>query len=170
MCNCSVEQLAAWHATGLPLHTLQMPYSIWSNPRPETTTIPWCLEHGLGTLAYSPLQRGLLFGTWGADKTFPAGDHRGERADYRGARLARALGAVEELRAVAQEDDLTVPQLAIGALLCTEGLSACIVGARTAEQGAAIATLGAPLRAAQLSQVDGICARLRADLAAIGEG
>jgi aryl-alcohol dehydrogenase-like predicted oxidoreductase len=169
VCNFGVEQLAAWHATGLPLHSLQMPYSI-VKPEAETTTIPWCLERAVGTLAYSPLQRGLLFGTWGADKRFPPGDHRGERADYRGPRLARALAAVEELRALAQEDDLSVPQLAIGALLCTEGLTACIVGARTAEQGALLGGLGRPLRAEQLEKVDAICGRLRADLAAIGDG
>jgi aryl-alcohol dehydrogenase-like predicted oxidoreductase len=168
VCNYSVEQLQAWHATGLPLHCLQMPYSI-VKPQAETTTIPWCLEHGLGTLAYSPLQRGLLFGTWGSDKAFPSGDHRGERADFRGRRLERYLSAVEELRAVAQADDSDVPMLAIGALLCTEGLTACIVGARSAAQGAFLGQLGTPLREAQRSQVEAIIARLLPDLELIGD-
>jgi aryl-alcohol dehydrogenase-like predicted oxidoreductase len=169
VCNFNVQQLAAWHATGLPLHCLQAPYSI-VKPEAAETTIPWCLERGLGVLAYSPLHRGLLFGTWTADKSFPAGDHRGERPDFRGRRLARYLQAVEELRAIAADDDMTVPQLAIGALLGTEGLTACIVGARTAEQGAAIADLGTPITAKQLARVDDACSRLLAELAVIGDG
>lgn len=168
VCNASVAQLEAWHATGLPLHSLQMPYSI-VKPEAATTTIPWCLEHHVGTLAYSPLHRGLLFGTWGPDKRFPPGDHRGERPDFGGRRLARYLEAVAALRAVAEEDEMTVPQLAIGALLCTEGLTACIVGARTQAQGAALGDLGTPLRAAQLEAVDAIVRALLADLAAIGD-
>jgi len=164
--NYSLEQLIAWHATGLPLHCLQTPYSILK-PQAATGLIPWCLEHGVGVLAYSPLQRGLLFGTWGADKTFPSGDHRGERSDYTGPRLARSLAAVEELRAIGVEDDMTVPQLAIGALLCTEGLTACIVGARNATQGAALGELGTPLREAQRSRVDEVASHLLSDLAAL---
>ncbi len=168
LCNADVSQLEAWHATGLPLHCLQMPYSI-VKPQAATTTIPWCLAHGLGTLAYSPLQRGLLFGTWSPGKTFSAGDHRGERADFKGRRLERYLGAVEELREIAQADDLSVPQLAIGALLGTEGLTGCIVGARTREQGAALGELGTPLRAREMAAVEGVVERLLADLAVIGD-
>jgi aryl-alcohol dehydrogenase-like predicted oxidoreductase len=168
VCNYSVPQLEAWLATGHPLHALQTPYSI-VKPEAGSTVIPWCLDRSLGVLAYSPLQRGLLFGTWKAGKTFGEGDHRGERADFRGRRLERYLAAVEELRAIADEDEQSVPQLAIGALMCTEGLTACIVGARTAEQGAAIGELGAPLKAKQLERVDAIVAKLLADLAVIGE-
>jgi len=164
--NYSLGQIQAWHATGAPLHCLQTPYSI-VKPQAATALIPWCLEHGVGVLAYSPLQRGLLFGTWAADKTFPSGDHRGERSDFTGPRLARSLAAVEELRAIALEDEMTVPQLAIGALLCTEGLTACIVGARSSAQGQALGELGTPLREAQRSRVDEITGRLLSDLAAL---
>ncbi|MCK6490196.1 MAG: aldo/keto reductase [Planctomycetes bacterium] len=162
--NATIEQLAAWKATGVPLHCVQNVYSLLK-PEAAEAVLPWCAEQGVGFLAYSPLFRGLLTGTWGPDKTFPPGDHRGERDDYRGPRLARALQAVEELRAIAEEDDLSVSELAVGYLLTTEGCTACIVGARNAAQGAALAGLGLPLRQVQMDAVDVVMARLRADLA-----
>ncbi|HEX3135608.1 MAG TPA: aldo/keto reductase [Planctomycetota bacterium] len=166
--NFSVAQLAEWHATGVPLHSVQNAYSI-VKPDAEMDVLPWCFEHNLGFLAYSPLQRGLLFGHWTREKTFPAGDHRSERADFRGPRLARYLDAVDELKVIAEEDEMNVAQLAIGCLLCVEGFTAAIVGARNAEQGALLGDLGIPVKAKHLAAVDDVMARLTKDLATIGE-
>jgi len=163
VCNFSVEQVAAWTATGLPLHAVQTPYSIL-RPAAADTVLPWCEAQGLGAIAYSPLFRGMLFGTWGPDKTFAAGDSRGEHKDYRGPRFLRHLQAIDELRRVAAEDDLSVAQLAIGALMGTPGLTGCIVGARNATQGAALGELGMPITAKQLAVVDDIIVRLLRDL------
>ncbi len=168
VCNASLAELAAWQATGVPLQAVQNAYSV-VKPEAEREVLPWCAEHGVGFLAYSPLQRGLLFGGWKSDKAFPAGDHRGERADFRGPRLARYLVAGEELRAIAAADELEVAELAIGCLMCHEGMTACIVGARTAAQGAYLGRLGMPATKAQLAAVDAVCVRLFADLAHIGE-
>ena len=153
--NFSAEQLAAWHATGLPLHCVQNAFSL-VKPEAGAAVLPWCAEHNVGFLAYSPLFRGLLSGTWTAAKTFPAGDHRGERAEFCGPALARWLAAVDKLRALAAEDDLSVPQLAIGWLLCHEGCTAAIVGARNAAQGAALGDLAMPLKQVQVDAVDAI--------------
>jgi len=166
VCNYSVEQLAEWTATGLPLHTLQCPYSLL-RPAVSDAQLPWCHEHGLGALAYSSLFRGMLFGTWTPAKTFAADDTRGQHKDYTGARLARHLLAVDELKAVAAADELTCAQLCIGALLCTPGLSGCIVGARTAAQGTALGELGMPITAKQMAAVDAIIGSLVKDLETI---
>lgn len=166
VCNYSIAQLDAWQATRLPLHCLQTPYSLL-RPTSGDTVLPWCAEHGLGGLAYSPLMRGMLFGTWSADKTFPSGDTRGEHKDYRGARFARHLLAIDELKLIAAEEEITLPQLAIGALMCTPGLTACIVGARNAAQGTAMGDLGSAIRAKPLQAVDEVCARLAKDLEGI---
>ena len=164
--NFSVAQLAEWRATGVPLHSVQNGYSI-IKPDAEQDVLPWCAENAVSFLAYSPLQRGLLFGHWGRDKTFPAADHRSEREEFRGLKLARYLDAVDELKVIAEEDDMTVAQLAIGCLLGNEGLTACIVGARNAEQGAVLGDLGMPVKAKHLAQVDAVMAKLFTDLAAM---
>jgi aryl-alcohol dehydrogenase-like predicted oxidoreductase len=167
--NVSLAELTQWQATGVPVRSVQNAYSV-VKPEAEREVLPWCAAHGVGFLAYSPLQRGLLFGGWTADKRFPAGDHRGERADFRGRRLARYLAAVDELKAIAAADDMDVAELAIGCLMCHEGMTACIVGARSAEQGAYLGRLGMPATKSQLTAVDAVCVRLFADLEGIGEG
>ena len=169
VCNFSVDQLAAWTATGLPLHGLQTPYSIL-RPAAADTVLPWCESQGLGAIAYSPLFRGMLFGTWGPDKTFAAGDTRGEHKDYQGARFLCHLQAIADLRVIAAADDLSVAQLAIGALMGTPGLTGCIVGARNAAQGAALGELGMPLNAKQLAAVEATMAKLVAELADLVAG
>lgn len=168
VCNYSVAEIDAWRATGKPLHCLQTPYSLF-RPASGETILPHCFDSGMGGLAYSPLFRGMLFGAWTADKTFAADDTRGQHKDYRGKRFARHLQAIEALKVLADEDDLSVPQLCIAALLGTPGLTGCIVGARNAAQGAALAELPAILKAKQLAAVEEICAALVTDLAGIPE-
>lgn len=163
VCNYSVAELQEWQATGVPLHTLQAPYSIL-RPAVASAQLPWCARHGLGAIAYSPLFRGMLFGTWRRDKTFEPGDARGDHKDYVGARFQRHLDAVDELRALADAHGLTCAQLAVGVLLRTPGLTGCIVGARNATQGASIAGLAVDVSAEAAAGVDEITARLRSDL------
>lgn len=164
--NFSVAQLEEWQSTGVPLHSLQSPYSIL-RPAAAADVIPWSKRNAVGVIAYSPLFRGLLFGAWSRDKTFPSGDARGEHKDYQGARFQRHLDAVDELRLVAAEGGLTVAQLVVGALLRTPGLTGCIVGARDRAQGAAIAELGVTISDAQTSAVSAIVQRLRTDLESV---
>ncbi len=166
VCNFTVEQLDAWKATGLPLHTLQTPLSIL-RPASLSTLLPWCQTNGLGTLAYSPLLRGMLFGTWTKDKTFPPDDTRGTHKDYSGPRFIRHLKAMDELNALAAKNGTTCPNLAVGTLLANPALTACIVGARNAKQARFIATLGQKIGAEAVAEVWEIVARLNKDLAGI---
>ena len=105
--NFSVPQLEEWRATGVPLHSDQPPYSIL-RPAVKQDVLPWCAAHDVGAISYSPLFRGLLFGTWSKDKTFPADDGRSTHKDYAGVRFQRHLQAVEEIRAVAAASGLSV--------------------------------------------------------------
>ena len=164
--NFSVAQLDEWRATGVPLHSDQPPYSIL-RPAVKHDVLPWCAAHDVGVISYSPLFRGMLFGTWGAGKTFPADDGRSTHKDYAGARFQRHLQAVEEVRAVAAAGGLSVAQLCVGVLLHTPGVTAVIVGARNARQGALAANLGVSITAQQASAVWAIADRLAADLAAM---
>lgn len=164
--NFSVAQLEDWQATGVPLHSFQGPYSIF-RPAIATAQLPWCAKHGVGAIGYSPLFRGMLFGTWTTSKTFPDDDARGEHKDYLGPRFERHLAAVDELKMLAAAHGLSCPQLAVGVLLHTRGLTGCIVGARNARQGALVANLGVAVTDEQVQAVEDITARLRADLATL---
>ena len=162
--NFTVPQLDEWLATGVPLHCVQPPYSIL-RPAAKRDILPWCAAHNVGAISYSPLFRGLLFGTWSAEKTFPPDDARSTHKDYSGARFRRHLEAIDEIRAVATRGGLSVPQLAVGVLLRTPGLTAVIVGARNAAQGGLVASLGVTVTAEQADAVWGIADKLAKDLA-----
>ena len=161
--NFSVAQLEEWRATGVPLHSVQPPYSIL-RPAVKHDVLPWCAEHDVGVISYSPLFRGLLFGTWSTDKTFPSDDARSAHKDYAGARFQRHLQAVEEIRAVAARGGLSVAQLCVGVLLHTPGLTGVIAGARNARQASVVASLGVDVSAEQASAVWAVVERLNADL------
>src|SRR4030095_5618637 len=90
--NFSVAQMQDWRATGVPLHSLQSPFSIL-RPAIASDQLPWCAKHNVGVIASSPLFRGLLFGTWSRDKTFPSDDTRGAHKDYSGPRFQRHMDA-----------------------------------------------------------------------------
>src|SRR5690349_20286900 len=139
--NYSVAQLEEWRATGVPLHSVQSPFSLF-RPAIAADVLPYAAKTNLGVIAYSPLFRGMLFGTWKKGKTFAEGDTRGAHKDYQGARFERHLAAIDAVRAVAADGALSVAQLCVGVLLHTPGLTGCIVGARSARQGALIANLG----------------------------
>jgi aryl-alcohol dehydrogenase-like predicted oxidoreductase len=164
--NYSVAQLEEWRATGVPLHSVQSPYSIL-RPAIAADVLPYAAKTNLGVIAYSPLFRGMLFGTWKTGKTFGEGDTRGAHKDYQGARFARHLDAIAAVREVATDGALSTAQLCVGVLLRTPGLTGCIVGARSARQGAMIASLGAGVSDEQVAAVERITASLRVDLAAM---
>ncbi len=163
--NFSVPQLEEWRATGVPLHTDQPPYSIL-RPAVKHDVIPWCAAHNVGVISYSPLFRGLLFGTWHKDKTFAPDDGRSTHKDYSGARFHRHLQAIDEIRAVATDGGLSVAQLCVGVLLNTPGLTAVIAGARNGRQGGLIPNLGVSVTPDQASAVWAIAGRLAKDLEA----
>ena len=162
--NFSVAELEAWRATGVPLACLQSPYSLL-RPAVGSAQLPWCATHGVGAIAYSPLFRGLLFGTWPRDKTFPPEDGRSTHKDYQGARFQRHLDAVDALKAIAARGGLSCAQLCVGMLLRTPGLDGCIVGARDARQGALIASLAVAVNDEQARDVRQVIEDLERDLA-----
>jgi aryl-alcohol dehydrogenase-like predicted oxidoreductase len=164
--NFSVAQLEEWRATGVPLHSVQPPYSIL-RPAAAKDILPWCSANNVGAIAYSPLFRGLLFGTWSRNKVFGADDARGTHKDYSGPRFQRHLDAVEELQALAREGGISCAQLCVGVLLATPGLTGVIGGARDARQAALVAHLGVTITADQSRQVWAVADRLRQDLDAL---
>ena len=165
MSNFSVAQLDEWRATGLPLHSDQAPYSILRPAVASTTCCHGVATHGLGAIAYSPLFRGMLFGTWARDKTFPADDARSTHKDYLGARFQRHLQAVEEIKALARERRPdTARNCASASCSARPALTGCIVGARNAKQGAAIGRLGVTITDEQASAVWEIASALQKDL------
>lgn len=164
LCNFSAAQLDEWCDAGHALDLLQTPLSIL-RPDSEQSQIPWCCEHEIACIAYSPLFRGMLFGKWSADKIFPDDDARSSHEDYTGARLARHLTAINAISEIAADNQMDCAQLCIGMLLCNPGLTACIIGVRNAGQGAYLGELCVPTKSKAIDEVEVLLEQLRTDLA-----
>jgi aryl-alcohol dehydrogenase-like predicted oxidoreductase len=98
-----------------PLATLQMEYSLWTRDA-EAELIPTCRALGIGFLAYAPLGRGFLAGTFARADEVPADERRAlprfqaENFDHN----TRLLAAVD---VVAAKHRATKAQVALAWLL-----------------------------------------------------
>ncbi|MEW6048293.1 MAG: aldo/keto reductase, partial [Bacillota bacterium] len=111
------------------LHSNQPPYSLLDRGI-EGSVLPYCREHGIAVLVYSPLARGLLTGKFTQSATFPPGDSRAEEPRFQGEQLRRNLQKVEKLKVLAAELGKTVAQLAVRWVLDQPGVTVALWGAR----------------------------------------
>jgi aryl-alcohol dehydrogenase-like predicted oxidoreductase len=134
VCNFNVAQLERVHRIH-PVASLQPPYSML-NRSIEDELVPWCDAHGVGILAYSPMQAGLLTGAFTRERALalPADDWRSRSPYFTEPGLSRNLRIVEQLKAVAAREGLTVAQLALAWVLRLPEVTSAIAGARRPEQ------------------------------------
>ena len=118
-----------------PVSDVQIEYSLISRGI-EEEILPTCRELGIGVTAYGVLSRGLLSGHWSKEREESLGRHdlRASAPRFTGENLERNLALVEALRALADEKDATVAQLAIGWALSRGDDVVPLVGARTRER------------------------------------
>lgn len=130
-CNHSADQLARWSAVA-PLHAAQFRYNLFERDV-EPDALAFCRDHGVPTMAYSPLARGMLTGAMrpGHEPTDSA-----RRAEmFHGASFASHLAVVERLREHAEDaHHATVLVFALRWLLDRPGVSTALWGARRPEQ------------------------------------
>jgi aryl-alcohol dehydrogenase-like predicted oxidoreductase len=118
-----------------PVADVQIEYSLISRGI-EEEILPTCRELGTGVTAYGVLSRGLLSGHWSEEReaSLTPHDFRASAPRFQGENLERNLELVETLRAVADEKDATVAQLAIAWALSRGEDVVPLVGARTRER------------------------------------
>jgi methylglyoxal reductase len=138
--NVTVEQLEAYARVG-PVDTDQERYSALDRGH-EAALIPYCREHGLALLAYSPLAHGLLTGKVGPERTFRGDDLRRTDPRYSPENRLRVSRMLDEVRPIADAHGLTPGQLMIAWTLAQPGVTHALVGARNPEQAAENARAG----------------------------
>ncbi|MBI2619854.1 MAG: aldo/keto reductase [Ignavibacteriales bacterium] len=129
--NYDVAALERCHAIS-PAQSLQPPYSMLTR-EVESEILPYCLKRGIGVLAYSPMQSGLLSGTFDKSRLAPD-DWRHKFHWFQEPNLSAALEFVEDLRPMAAKYEATVGQLAIQWVLADPAVTCAIVGARRPRQ------------------------------------
>jgi aryl-alcohol dehydrogenase-like predicted oxidoreductase len=128
--NFSVEQHKECLRHG-HLHSSQPRFSLLMRDS-LTDVIPFCHEHDIATLVYSPLEQGLLTGKIDTDTEFPEGDKRPlNNPWFKPDAMKQALGVIDEtLRPIAEAHDATVAQITIAATIALEGITATLLGCR----------------------------------------
>jgi aryl-alcohol dehydrogenase-like predicted oxidoreductase len=131
--NHSIEQLEAAEKLG-HVDSLQPPFS--AIRRESAPELAWCAAHGTGAIVYSPMQAGLLTGTFTREraKSLPKDDWRSRNAEYSGALLERNLKLADALRPIAETHKTSVATVAIAWTLAWPGVTGAIVGARSPAQ------------------------------------
>jgi aryl-alcohol dehydrogenase-like predicted oxidoreductase len=104
----------------------------------EADVIPTSEELGIGQIVWSPIGQGVLTGKYLPGQAPPAGTRATD--DKSGAAMIarfmddEVLARVQELKPIAEQAGLTMPQLAIAWVLQNPNVSSAIVGATRPEQ------------------------------------
>lgn len=150
--NFSLEQLQVTSSYNKPVSD-QPKYNLLTRDI-ESEIKPYCRENNIGLICYSPMEMGLLTGQIGMDHEFPEDDTRRNRPWFEKSKRQQVLDALQAIQPIAENYNVSLAQLAISWVTSQAGVTAAIVGARTAEQAvsnAAAATLS--LTAEDLQQI-----------------
>jgi myo-inositol catabolism protein IolS len=137
------------------IDSLQPPYSLFFR-FVEAELMPYCVEHNLSILAYSPLAQGLLTGKFEPGHKFEPQDNRFKNKLFQGETYDRAQQALHKLRPIADRYQTSLGNLAL-AWLVAQPQTQAIVGVRNAQQAvenAEAATIA--LSPDDLAQIDAI--------------
>lgn len=145
----------------VPFSSSQPQYSmLWR--KPEAAVFPACARHSIGNLAFSPLAHGVLTGKYAPGQPPPPGTRaaneqmnvfmesagRHFRSDY-------LLQAVDQLKPIAADLGLTMPQMALAWILRRPEVASAIIGASRPEQIADnVRAIGIKLPAEALARID----------------
>ncbi|MEA2782544.1 MAG: hypothetical protein QOK29_4088 [Rhodospirillaceae bacterium] len=115
--------------------TLQPPFSAIKR-QVGAAELGWCLENGTGVIVYSPMQAGLLSGTFSEERAakLPKKDWRSRNTEFSGEGLQRNLKVAEALKPVATRHGVSPAAVAVAWTLAWPGVSGAIVGARGPKQ------------------------------------
>jgi|SRR5579883_525004 len=132
--NFDVSQMRRCMAIA-PISSLQPPYSLIDR-EVEKEILPFCHEHNIGVIVYSPMQSGLLTGTMTRERIakLPESDWRKHDEEFQEPRLSRNLELVEKLRELASLYQRTPAEAAIAWVLANPSVTGAIVGARNPAQ------------------------------------
>ncbi|ACF10684.1 aldo/keto reductase [Chlorobaculum parvum NCIB 8327] len=132
--NFSVAQMER-AASIVPIASLQPPYSMLRRAI-ETEILPYCEQHDIGVIVYSPMLSGMLTGAMTRERALnlPADDWRRNNKEFQEPRLSANLELVELLSRIGKQHDASPGEVAIAWTLRHPAVTAAIVGGRTAAQ------------------------------------
>jgi aryl-alcohol dehydrogenase-like predicted oxidoreductase len=115
--------------------SLQPPFSL-IHRQSAADVIPWSAAHGIGVIAYSPMQSGILTDDFSRERVerMDADDWRRRNPEFSEPLLSRNLALRDALRPIASRHVVSASAVAIAWVLSWPGVSGAIVGARSPQQ------------------------------------
>ncbi|WP_052889946.1 aldo/keto reductase [Thermogemmatispora carboxidivorans] len=132
--NFNVAQMERARAIA-PISSLQPPYSL-IHREIEEEILPYCQQHNIGVIVYSPMASGLLTGRVTKERveTLPDNDWRKHHPDFQEPRLSRNLALAKLLGDIGYRYGRTAGEVAVAWTLRHPAVTGAIVGARRPEQ------------------------------------
>ena len=132
--NFNVEQMRRALKIA-PISSLQPPYSL-IKPEVQEEILPFCQEHSIGVIVYSPMMSGLLSGAMTRERIahLPQDDWRRNDPEFQEPRLSRNLALAEKLSDIGYPHVLSPGVVAIAWALQHPAVTGVIVGGRRPEQ------------------------------------
>lgn len=131
--NYSVDQVKEARQT-LNIASNQVGYSML-NRGIEQDLVPYALDHNLGIIVYSPMERGLLTGKYFNDGKLKDNDHR--KGYFQQFDLAKVEAFLQAITPLAQDKGATLSQLVLRWTTLQPAISVVLAGSRNAEQAIA---------------------------------
>ncbi|MCS4239795.1 aryl-alcohol dehydrogenase-like predicted oxidoreductase [Myroides gitamensis] len=131
--NYSVDQVKEARQT-LNIASNQVGYSML-NRGIEQDVVPYALDHNLGIIVYSPMERGLLTGKYFNDGKLKDNDHR--KGYFQQFDLAKVEAFLQAITPLAQDKGATLSQLVLRWTTLQPAISVVLAGSRNAEQAIA---------------------------------
>jgi aryl-alcohol dehydrogenase-like predicted oxidoreductase len=159
--NYSAEQMERCGKIA-PVTSDQPPYSMLRR-KIEASVLPYCEQHNVGLIVYSPMLSGMLTGGMTKERAenLPADDWRRKNPEFREPKLSQNLELVERLRAVGARYGRTPGEVAIAWTLRLPAVTGAIVGSRSAKQAEGVMRAGElKLTAQDLAEIEGKAAAM----------
>lgn len=162
--NVSMEELREYEAHGV-VDANQPRYSILYR-QIEDEILPHCIGKNISTLAYMPLEQGLLTGKVGMDRTFKPDEWRSNEdwnPWFKLRNRAKILDLLASWSDLTGKYDCTLAQLTIAWTFGQPGVTHALCGARRTDQALENAKAG------ELELEEADLKRMRDDVLALGE-
>jgi len=107
-----------------PVAALQSEYSLWTLDPETNDSLAVCRELGITYVAFSPLGKGFLTGSYKSFDDFPADDMRRILPRFQAENFDKNIKLVEEIKKYAEKKNCTPSQLALAWVLHQPGVVA----------------------------------------------
>ena len=126
--NFTIEQMDQLQPIH-PVAFMEPGYSMIER-RIESEILPYCKEHNMGVIVYSPLQQGILTGAIKSADELDEIDFRRNNPHFTEPELSLNLKLVDGLRPIAQKHGRSVAQVALAWVLRKQEVTSALNGAR----------------------------------------